>query len=273
MTIRVLRQGLLAIGLMLLLPMSAACTSRPQHLSAPRTFAIGTRTAPASWFRVSGTTAQVRGCFDFYTEEQDAGPVDFIVPQDFGGVRVFHVLPLVIDSDTLIQDAIGEHVPLKSLQSDFNYADAVVSVRGGRFHADALRMSTETQSWDGANNYLEYPPGAEWNIDAPVSPRGDTWLDVGNDGSVTVRGYTFSSGSGDDETTGKTVSRYWDVLIPDRIAGAWYEHAIRLYTTNPAAPGPNPALTEPDASGQWTPGYAVTKAHVIDGRFVPDVKQ
>jgi hypothetical protein len=160
----------------------------------------------------------------------DERHLSLISRQQFGGLTVFHVLPIVGDADTQVLE--GERTsklpanPDDLLDLEFRYLDATLSLRRGHLYADRLVLSDQTQEWNGDNNYTEFPPEVGWPQEATPST-ARYWASVQDEPGDTVLDGHFD-GVGSSETDGQFESADFDLLVPDRVAGVLFVHVARI---------------------------------------------
>lgn len=166
--------------------------------------------------------------------------VSLTVPETVGGVRLLHVLPMVIPDGTSVSVA-GKKQTVSALFSDDssfdpqgNWVAARFSLQDRWIRVDELRYTSTETTW-GPWPY-DFPATANVDestafLDAarPAQP-GVPWLDVSQDATApyVLHGYTGGGVTSSSEPE-DGVSASTDVAVPDRLGPVAIYHVVQVF--------------------------------------------
>jgi len=242
-----LKRLLLAVLLGAALAFSG-CAPRARPVSAsalPRSFSVSGKSAPLDWIAVRDGRLVVHGFINVSSGADQQ--LTLTAPQRFGGLTVFHVLPCFGDRSTEVVDN-GRALTFSGERSDIDkyalrYLVATLSLRDGQLHIDRLVLSDRVQDWNGENNFTEYPPDVgsslgpfgrrELHGGAPMS-RSREWASIAPPSAASVLTGRIESTTSSQDDSGKFDGAFFDLLIPDRVAGVPFVHVARVAVVSQA---------------------------------------
>lgn len=189
------------------------------------------------------------------------------VPEQIGGLMVFHDISLTLADDTPVV-FMGKALKVASLYDDNLAPDpsdymfvARFTLEDGWVRATSIRYTSQTvrrNAWPD-----EFPPegGApdEPSPDGamPAAQPGVPWLEVSLASNTPYQlvGYTNGSSTSSEKESGVVASA--DVAVPDRLGPVVVYHLAQVFY---AKPNDAPAATDPDAENP--PEHSLTKVPV-----------
>lgn len=227
----------------------------------PRTYRVAGKVAPLGWITAQPDGSIVATGYLYDVGTRPSGgivPFNFVVHQEFGGLTVFHVLPVFGDALTRITDGSTTYSLSSEFVSDLNkmsdlefrYLSARLSIHDGKVYADELVLTSKSQEWNGENNYTEFPP--EGSLDSLRSlsggANGQFWMSVGKPSTATTLTGLVESAGFDQDDAGNFTQGTFDIEVPDQLAGVLIAHVARVIVFDERAasewPPPNTALRD-----------------------------